>query len=85
VQVVIRNPRARNWAEDDWFQKKVFDWMKHPCGVGPEVPTRMRRWRRKAAKSGRGSELPVQQTRAARRYDSQGEKWLRDAMELLGP
>lgn len=40
VKVRVFTPgRKELLAEhDDWFEKKIFPWMKNPCGVGEEVP-----------------------------------------------
>ena len=40
VNVKVRTPGGDLLADyDDWFEKRIFDWMVKPRGVGEEVPT----------------------------------------------
>jgi len=39
TRVVVRNEAGEELGrEDDWFEKRVFDWMRNPRGLGDDVP-----------------------------------------------
>ena len=39
VQVLLKDQAGKELGrEDDWFEKRIFEWMKTPRGIGPEVP-----------------------------------------------
>jgi hypothetical protein len=86
VQVVIRNSAGEHLGrEDDWFEKRIFDWMTHPRGIGPEVPApyvalvakdrEVRPWGRRYGFNTLGLLECVQ---------SQDARWLQGEMELIG-
>ena len=86
VRVRIKNRAGQTLGEyEDWFQRRVFDWMRHPRGYGDDVPApytplkvegnAVAPWGRRYGFDAHG--LP-------NAFVSQGKELLSGAMTLLG-
>ncbi len=71
--------------EEDWFEKKEFEWMKHPRGVGEEAPTGYSALETKGLSLLLwGREYRFGRSGLLEGVTSQGKEWLKGPVALTG-
>ncbi|MCM8770162.1 MAG: DUF6067 family protein, partial [Candidatus Omnitrophica bacterium] len=70
---------------EDWFEKRIFAWMKKPAGIGEDVPTGYQPLKTQGRTiSLWGRQYTFSATGLLEAVSSQGKPWLKGKTELVG-
>ncbi len=86
VRVTLLDPAGKVLGQtEDWFEKKVFAWMKNPAGVGEPVPSGYQPLKVQGRSlSLWGRQYVFAPTGLLESVISQGKPWLKGKTELVG-